>query len=72
MSVPALTQHDLDAALELRIEQARASMTAAQTQESRRDWYEEMRWLISQRSPHRIAEMEARLPEPWRSGITTK
>jgi hypothetical protein len=67
MNAPALSQQESDAALERRIEQARIAMMNAETQEARRDWYEEMRWLISQRSPQRIADMEARLPEPWRS-----
>lgn len=67
MSAPALAQQEVDDVLERKIEQARIAMANAQTQEARRDWYEEMRWLISQRSPQRIAEMEARLPEPWRS-----
>ena len=65
--MPALAQQEADAVLEQKIEQARIAMMNSETQQSRRDWYEEMRWLISQRSPARIAEMEARLPEPWRS-----
>jgi hypothetical protein len=67
MNVPALPRSRADDELEKRIENARLAMTNAETQEARREWYEEMRWLISQRSPQRIAEMEARLPEPWRS-----
>jgi len=47
-----------DAELETRIENARIAMTEAATQEARRDWYEEMRWLISQRSPEQVSRME--------------
>ena len=50
-----------DAELEKRIENARIAMTEAQDDGARRDWYEEMRWLISQRSPQQIAAMEARI-----------
>jgi len=56
-----------DVELENKIECARLAMTNAVTLEDRREHYEEMRWLISQRSGEQIARMEARLPEPWRS-----
>lgn len=61
------TQAEFDAALEQRIEQARITMTEATDTQVRREACEEMRWLISQRSAQKVAEMEARLPEPWRS-----
>lgn len=67
MSSTPITQADLDADLERRIECARVAMTTAEDTQSRRDAYEELRWLISTRSPQKVAEMEARLPEPWRS-----
>jgi hypothetical protein len=54
-----------DADLEQRIANAKEAMVAAETPEDRRGWYEEMRWLISQRSPQRIAEMEEKLPKRW-------
>jgi hypothetical protein len=56
-----------DAELEKRIASAKEAMLAAQTQEARRDWYEQMRWLISQRSQGQIARMEAKLPGRWLS-----
>lgn len=50
-----------DAELETRIENARIAMMEAQDQSARRDWYEEMRSLIAQRSPQQIARMESRI-----------
>lgn len=53
-----LNQQAMDELLEKRIEQARVTMTNAQTQDARREAYEDMRWLISQRSPEQIEKME--------------
>lgn len=61
------TQEEIDTALEERIERARVTMTEATDTQEKREAYEELRWLISQRSPQRVSEMEARLPDPWRS-----
>lgn len=63
MSIPvlAVTQSETDAALERRIEQARITMTAAETQDAKREAYEDMRWLISQRSAAQISRMEERI-----------
>lgn len=56
-----------DERLERLIGYARERMTTAPTQDERREAYEDMRWLISQRSPKQIARMEAHLPKPWGS-----
>jgi hypothetical protein len=64
------TQADLDAALEREIETAhRAYLRAVELDDppSVRECFDVMAALVAQRSPQRIAEMEARLPEPWRS-----
>ena len=71
MSVPApVPQADLDAALEREIDTAHlAYLKAVELDDTPaiREAFDVMAALVNQRSPQRIAEMEARLPEPWRS-----
>lgn len=66
-STDKLNQRAMDELLEKRIEQERIAMTVADDPMAARAHFEEMRNLCAQRSRERIAEMEARLPEPWRS-----
>jgi hypothetical protein len=47
MSIPAREPTQTD--LEQRIAQARTTLDAAETQDARREAYEELRWLIAQR-----------------------
>jgi hypothetical protein len=49
---------ELEALLEREIERARVAMTEATDPELRRQHFEEMRELISQRSPQQIQRME--------------
>lgn len=63
----APTQEEIDAGLEREIETARLAMMNAKDPELARAGAAAMTQLIGQRSDRRIAEMEARLPEPWRS-----
>lgn len=56
--IDVINQQAIDELLERRIEQARIAMTATTDMQARRDACEEMRWLISQRSPQRVAQME--------------
>jgi len=70
MSVPAPSQQDQDVALEREIETAhRAYLRAVELDDTPaiRECFDVMAALVGQRSQRRIAEMEARLPEPWRS-----
>lgn len=61
------TQAQIDADLEQRIEDARQSAMAAAALDPdlAREYFAERAELIAQRSPRRVAEMEARLPGPW-------
>lgn len=61
------SQVDIDDALEQRIEAAYQLGIHADDPEQAREAFFAMGVLISQRSPQRVVEMEARLPEPWRS-----
>jgi len=64
------SQAELDAALEREIETAhRAYLRAIELDDtpSIRECFDIMAALVAQRSPMRIAQMEARLPGPWRS-----
>lgn len=61
------SQAELDAALERMIETARLATLCTADPEFQRAGAAAMARLVAQRSTKRIAEMEARLPEPWRS-----
>jgi hypothetical protein len=67
MSVPQLTQEEIDAGLEREIETARLAMMNAKDRDLARAGAAAMAMLIQQRSEAQISRMEARLPEPWRS-----
>lgn len=68
--LPTPTQAELDAALEREIDTAwRVYLRAIRIGDAddiHKAW-QAMTGLVKQRSSRRIAEMEARLPEPWRS-----
>lgn len=69
-ALPQPTRVELDAALEREIDTAhRAYLRAVELDDtpSIRECFDVMAALCEQRSPQKIAELEARLPEPWRS-----